>query len=713
MQQAQTDDRLEAMIQKIQSASMRMTEADAMNIAGQLYAKGRYKQAENICRQLISHKPQLANAHSILGITLNALGRHKDAVASLKKAISLAPKAAIFRSNLGEVQRLQGNLADATVSLIEAIDLDPRNAKAHNNLGIIRFEGRAYDDAVTSYRKAIELNPLFAEAFNNLGNALCRTGEVDAAKEAYQNALLLKENYPEAYANLGTLLRDTGKLDQSEQALRKAIQQKPGYVSAYFNLALTLFLKQADVEALGQLGELFKLQPQHERALVLTARIQLRRKKMATAEQACRMALDVNANNVDALTVLGFILHETDRYLEAKEVLEKAIAISPQSFEAINYYGVTLKSLGQLDDARAHLLRGLEINPHMFGAYSNLSDLIDFTEYKTLYETLKGFAENGEILDDTARISVHFSYGKALEDHGKYEDAVSHYVTAGKLKRKQVSYDERQAATFFADIEKAFPANIFTNRPFDGHSTEGLVFIIGMPRSGSTLVEQIIASHDDAYGAGEVKYLNDELVGLRNRFPSLSAYPDMMRELNPAQWELLADGYEAAIRKHAGDARVTIDKLLTNFFFAGVINLLFPNAKIINTRRDPVDTCLSAFTKLFSDDMPHSYDMKELGGYYRKYDSLMQHWEKVLPKGVMKVVNYEDIVKDTEAQAKEIIEFVGLEWDAKLLDFHKLDRPVRSASVAQVRQPIYQTSLNRRAKYGDALKPLVDAIEKG
>jgi len=163
----------------------------------------------------------------------------------------------------------------------------------------------------------------------------------------------------------------------------------------------------------------------------------------------------------------------------------------------------------------------------------------------------------------------------------------------------------------------------------------------------------------------------------------------------------------------AGEAKRITDKLLTNYFFLGLINLLFPKAKVIHTQRDPVDTCLSGFTKLFKDDMPHSYDLVELGRYYGKYRELMEHWENVLPKGFLTTVIYEDVVADTEKEAKRLIEFLGLPWDPKCVDFHKSERPVKTASVAQVRRPIYKTSVKRWKKYGDGLQPLVDAIDGG
>ena len=712
MQQAMSDRRLEEMIQKIQSGSMRMTEQDALNIAGQLYGRGRLNQAERVCRQIIKHQPSLADAHSILGVVLNAQGNAKDAIASLKRAVKLAPKIASYRSNLGEVQRQSGNLADAIVSLQEAIELDPANAQAYNNLGITRFDSSNFEEAVENYRKAIELDPQFSEAHNNLGNALRRLGQFDEAMESYQNALAYREQYPEAYNNMGTLLREMDKADQAEHAFRKALQQNPAYVEAHNNLAALYHQQKKEVDALRQLGEALKLAPTDKRALILTARIQSRRGNCVAAEQACRLVLQDEPENAEALTVLGQVLHELDRYDEALDVLEKAAEYAPRNPETLNFYGVALKSVGRLDDAREQILKGVEINPGMYGAYANLNDLVDFSKEKELFDRIETIMESSEGVNPEVLLPLHYAYAKALDDTGQHEKALEHYIAGGKLKRAQLEYDEAETFKFFDDIKQAFPAEIFKNRPYEGNPTDRPLFIVGMPRSGSTLAEQILSSHKDVYGAGEVKYFSQALHKLRDRFPSLSRYPQMVSELKPNHFKLVADGYEEALFKNAGKAKIVTDKLLTNYFFVGLLHLMFPHARFLNTRRDPVDSSLSAFTKLFKDDMPHSYDMGEMGRYYRQYDALMKHWEKVLPKGVLKVVEYEKVVADTEKEAREIIEFLGLKWDDKVLEFHKSKRPVKTASVAQVRKPIYKTSVKRWKKYGEGLKPLVDAIEK-
>jgi hypothetical protein len=279
------------------------------------------------------------------------------------------------------------------------------------------------------------------------------------------------------------------------------------------------------------------------------------------------------------------------------------------------------------------------------------------------------------------------------------------------MKRAQLEYKEADTHGFFEGIAKAFPKEVFENRKYPGLEDDRPVFIVGMPRSGSTLVEQILSSHPDVYGAGEVKHLSRALGQLRDRFPLLPKFPDMAAKITPAQLDIVAKNYQQALSTGAGDAKRITDKLLTNYFFLGLINLLFPKAKVINTMRDPVDTCLSGFTKLFKDDMPHSYDLGELGRYYGKYRELMEHWKKVLPEGFITTVQYEDVVADTEKEAKRLIAFLGLPWDPKCVDFHKPDRPVKPACFAQVRKPIYTTSVKRWKKYGEGLQPLVDAIE--
>lgn len=711
MPKTKSDMRFDRMIQKIQHGTMRMTEADAIRIAGELYLRGQFGQVVNVCKQVISTKPGLADAHGILGVALAALGKDNEGIASVRRAIKLNPRAANFQSNLGELLRKRGEAEEARECLSNAISIAPSNSQAHNNLGIVHYELGDIELSIDSYRKAIQLDPDFPEAYNNLGNALRKLGEIDEAKDAYDKALALRSNYAEAYNNLGTLLREQHKAEQAEEALKKAIQCNPRYVDAYNNLASIYHGDSKDVEALGQLQQALKIDPECVRSLLLTARIQLRRGAYEPAERACRHILNNDPESVEALTVLGSIKHELDDFDTALAMLSKAVELNPESAEARNFYGVCLKSVGRLDEAKEQFLQALEANSSLYGAFSNLNDLVDFSKDSELFDKMEVIMETVEDQRAVSLLPLHFAYAKGLDDNKQHEKALEHYIIGGQIKRTILDYDENKTYGFFKAIKEAFPASYFSGNSYEGSSDERPLFIVGMPRSGSTLVEQILASHDGIYGAGEVKYFSQAMARLVSRFEGLARYPGLVSQCDDTMLNLLGKDYISSLVRNAGSASRVTDKLLTNYFFVGFLHTLFPKAKFINTRRNPVDTCLSAFTKLFKDDMPHSYDLTELGRYYREYDSLMKHWESVLPAGVMRTVQYEDVVADTETQARQLIDFVGLDWDEKCLDFHKSKRPVKTASVAQVRKPIYKTSVERWRRYGEGLQPLIDALE--
>ena len=704
---------LDETIEKALSGRVNITPAKAIEMAGLLYSRRQLPQAVRVCRQVIEARPANGDAHNILGVTLSAMGRHDDAIESLRRAVKINGAAPSYHANLGEVLRVAGRTDEAMKALEEAVRIDPKNPQALNNLGITYYETRQLPKAIEHYRRALEVLPTMAEASNNLGNALRLSGDIDGAIQAYQDALTHRAVYPEVYNNLGTLLQQDRKFEEAEHALRKAIQQNPKYAEAHNNLAQLLVGQKKEVEALRILGEALKFAPKNVQTLLITARIQLRRSALQAAEQAIKLALREEPENPDALALMGQVYHETDRYEEAIDVLEKSLKARPGNPEALNFYGVALKSVGRLDEARDTILQALKLNDTMYGGYANLNDLVDFSKGPgaELFDRMEAIFDSIPNPEADAFLPLHFAYAKALDDRGQHEKALEHYITGGRMKRRQLDYKEADTFAFFDGIRAAFPKDLFKDRKFDGVDDDRPVFIVGMPRSGSTLVEQILASHPDVYGAGEVKYLSRALGQLRDRFPSLPKYPEMIEKMGPAQLEIVAKSYQQQLTAGAGDAKRITDKLLTNYFFLGLINLIFPKAKVIHTRRDPVDTCLSGFTKLFKDDMPHSYDLGELGRYYGKYRELMEHWEKVLPEGFMTTVVYEDVVADTEKEARRLIDFLGLPWNDKCVDFHKSDRPVKTASVAQVRKPIYKTSVKRWKKYGAGLQPLVDAVE--
>jgi tetratricopeptide (TPR) repeat protein len=698
--------------QQTQSSAgkQRMSISQAMEQAHKLLSAGQLGPAAQLCSQIVSAQPRMAEARNLMAAILHAQGNSAAAVKSLQRAINLNENNAQFYSNLGEIERQRGKPREALVALRRAVSLDPKFAQAWNNLGIVHYDRRDFKEAIKCYEQAISLRDSYPEAYNNLANALRALGKNEDALDHYQRALLLRENYPEVYNNMASILRDRGDFAEAEHAYRKAISLKPRYLDAYNNLAMLLVQRERDDEALRVLGRALEIDAKHVSTLITVARTQLKQGNYVEAEQAWRLALKEDLNNAEVHAILGQVLDETDRLTEALESYETALTLRPELIEARNLYAICLKQVGRLDDARAQFLKTLELYPWAYGCYANLADLEKFTPGHPHFLAMEAIVQKAENPNSDPYMALHFGLGKAYEDLGQYEKAFEHFQMGTSLKRAQLKYDEAEAFGFFDAIRDTFNEDFFANRPFEGNPSPLPVFIVGMPRSGSTLIEQILSSHPQAFGAGEIKEFSRRLGALRGRFPSLPKYPQIATKMKKAQYQILADGYLGTLQGYSSSASRVTDKLLTNYYFVGMLHVLFPNAKFIHTKRNPVDTCLSSFTKLFKDDMPHSYDLGEIGQYYKKYEELMAHWDKVLPPGVMMTVVYEDVVDDVENAARKLIDFIGLEWDPACVSFHESNRPVKTASVVQVRQPVYKTSVEKWRHYGERLQPLLDAL---
>jgi tetratricopeptide (TPR) repeat protein len=690
-----------------------MSVDDALGRTHKLLNAGRLQPAESLVRQIVKAKPRHADARNLLSVVLHRLGKHDEAMRSAREAIRLNPKNSNYYCNLGEMERQAGQLDSAAVALRKAIEIDPGCLQAYNNMGIVHYDRREFKKAAECYRKAISINPHYAEAYNNLGNALrASVGHREAIVE-YEHAIEARENYAEAYNNMGIALREMQRFEESELSFRRAVDIRPSYVEATNNLANLLIFQKRYEDALRLLGDLLKLHPNEPKTLTNVARTQLMRGSIQQAERAVKAILAENPDHLEALVLYGQICHDLDRFDAAIDHLEHALAMSPNDIDALNHYGIVLKSVGRLDDAHKAFIKALELQPRALGTYSNIGDLEKFTKDNPLFKAMTQIIEKAKEPEDERFMALHFALGKAYDDVGEGDKAFEHYSIGTRLKRAQLKYEEPEVFKFFDEIRGIFSAEFFKNPPFEGNPSEKPLFIIGMPRSGSTLTEQIIQSHPDVYGAGEIKTLSGCIGQLRLKFPSLAKFPAMVPMMRPSQFSMVANNYLKAISAYSETAKRVTDKLLTNYYFAGFIHALYPKAKIIHTMRNPVDSCLSCFTKLFKDDMPHSYDLKELGRYYSKYWELMAHWRAVLPPGTMLDVQYESVVDDPETKAREIIAFIGLEWDPKCLKFHESDRPVKTASVSQIRTPIFKTSVGRWRRYGDKLNPLIDALKEG
>lgn len=687
-------------------AKQKIPAGEAMALAWEHYRAQRFRLAEQTSRQVLAGQPDNFDAASLLGVLAYRAGQTKDAIGWMERAVAGNPNVAGFHSNLCEMYRQTGDLDRAIAAGERAIALDPNYMQGLNNLGITQFERRDFQAAEQLYRRAIAADPKFAEARNNLANALRAQRRLEEAIEEYRRAIELRPAYPEALSNLGCTLRELGQFEEAEKALRMAIGAKPAYIEAYNNLALTLWDRKQPEEALGVLARSMAIQPDRPEAMIIMASYLLDLGRTKGALYACQRALRNKPDHVGALNLMGRICRDLEDFTGSIDHCRKALALKPDSAEILNNLGISLLEVGDLAGATEALSRAAELEPNSLATYINLASAKKFKPGAPEIKVLEDAVRREDITDEQ-RMSLHYALGKAYDDVKEHHRAFEQFMAGAAIKRKTLVYDEQPTMRLFDRIRQVFTPKLLAEKAGFGDPTLSPIFIVGMPRSGSTLVEQILASHPQVHGAGEVKFLHQGVLQVDKEFGSAVRYPELMHLIEQSQLRTIVEYY----RDHLpalpeGKTRIT-DKMLTNYYYVGLIYLLFPNARIIHCKRNAVDTCISCYSKMFREDMPYTYDLKEIAHYYRKYTELMEHWKAVLPQHYVLEVRYEEVVGDIEKEARRIVSHCGLEWNAACLEFHKTERPVKTASVTQVRQPLYASSVERWRNYGSLVDPLV------
>lgn len=580
---------------------------------------------------------------------LHRAGRLAEAERAYRHILKHHPGHAASLHLLGVLALQAGHLEEARGLVTAALENDGASPLYHVSLGdILRRQGRMAE-AAACFRNLVLLRPDLADGWINFGLALRELGRAERAAAALRRGVALVPDSAPGHANLGLMLGQDGAA-----SFRCAILCDPGIAEAYANLGAL----QADPAVL-------------RHALVL-------RPQAAASWYALAGALGDTAAE-DKLAAC-----------------RAALVCQPDYGRAHNLIGLIEVERGDLAGAARRYRRALACEPNP-AFYANLADLIRFGAGDGDIAAMERLAaEAGPLLEDEARIPLHFALGKAYEDCGEGEQAFHHYARGNSLKRRAVIYDETAALAAMARAERHFSRERLARMAGQGEPDATAIFILGMPRSGSTLIEQILASHPGVHGGDE-----------RPDFPNL------LSAFDGEDFQALGAAYLARSQTLAPGAIRVTDKLPGNFLHAGAIHLALPNARIIHSRRDPADTCLSCFTKLFRGEQAYTYDLGELGRYYRAYARLMAHWRSVLPASVFLEVDYEALVADPESQARRLLVHCGLAWDPACLAFHETRRAVRTASAAQVRRPIYTESVGRWRRYGALLDPLLRELEEG
>lgn len=675
----------------------------AVELAAQRQSQGRLREAEQLLRQVLQNQPGHAHALHLLGIIAHQAGQRVAAADLIRQAIRHKGKIGLFHANLCEILRQLGQLDEAVAHGKRATALEPQMAMAHGNLGIASFDRKDYALAETCMKRALALQPNFAPALNYMGNILRALQRNEEAVTWYNKAAAAHPGHAEPLNNLGALLLEMARPEEAIATLERALQLKPDYVEALCNLGGVFLLQEREEAALDCFRRALHSRPGHADALCGLARTWLALGNYAEAEAASLQVLQQDEKHAPAHALLGKTYTEMEKTEPAAAAFARALQCDPECIDAMVGLAYLQVEQGNLAEAKAWLLRVLDVNPHNLDARIALIHTgkvkPDDTNFRTVQSEEQRWRAQGR-----KSLELHFALGKGYDDLGDSERAFPHFLAGCQLKRATFDYDPDANARLTDTLMEIFDRAAIERLRGGGDPSQMPVFVLGMPRSGTTLTEQIIASHPAVYGAGE---LNDmQRLSRRGNAP----FPDNLRALDPATLSAWGAEYVAGLRRHAPEAQRITDKMPANFMLVGLIHLMLPNAKIIHVNRNPVDTCVSCFTKLFSHGQKFSYDLAELGRYYADYARLMQHWRDVLPPGAFFDVRYEDIVADKAHEARRLIEFIGLEWDDACIDFHKTERAVRTASFTQVRQPIYTSSVERWRAYEKFLGPLLDAL---
>ena len=637
----------------------------------QHHQAGRLHQADAVYRSILAEQPNHPEILYLMSVLSLQVGNFESAAQFIEHAISVKADEANYHNIAGEVRLALGKPESAIAAYQQAIAIAPDFAGAHNNLGNAYRQLGQNENAVSHYRRAVALDPDMAMSHNNLGVLLKETGHPEEALEHLRKAVTIAPNYAEAHSNLGNLLQALGRPEDAVAHHERALALMPDYAMAHSNLGVAF-------QALGRLKEAIT---QYNRAIA------------------------IDPNSAMAHYNLGIALDNSGRPGEAAEHYRRALDIRPDYAEAHHNLGNVLDQLGQRNEAIEHYGHAIRIKPDYAEAHRNLARVDPAKADPLVIEKLSA----SRSLTESDAIHCYFALGAIYDHVGDFDRAFENFSRGNGLFRKTVAYDAPQWTRYIDSLIAAFSTEYFSEAVPAGSDSELPVFIVGMPRSGTSLIEQIVASHADVFGAGELPSFGrfeEELTSRSGGSGLLSAGPYRIRKDTIMEF---AQRYLEELRNLSPDAKRVTDKMPGNFVQIGLIKTLFPACRIIHCRRHALDTCLSNYFNYFATGNQYSFDLLELGRYYLDYDRIMAHWNTIFGSEILEV-RYEELVADQETVTRRVIGYLGLEWDDRCLKHYDNPRAVHNLSSMQVRRPVYSSSVGRWSAYAKHLQPLVDLL---
>lgn len=684
----------------------------AIQIANQLQVSGRLSDSEKVLKQILQIDPKHAHALHLLGVVTYQAGQPILALDLIRQAIANQPNNALFESNLAEMLRQQGRVDEAIAHGERAVEIDPMMASAHSNLGIALFDKQLYDQAEAAHLKALSIQSSLLQSINNLGSIERARKNLPKSIEWYRKALSISPEFLESSTNLGAVLVEDDQSEEAVAPLVKVLNVYPNSPEALCNLGLAYYKLNDFDKSIGLLRRSLESRPGYSEAMIGLARVLHETEQGVEAEAILQQVLQKNPSSIEAWSQLGAIYTEGADLQKAEDAYQKVIELDPENADAITGIANLRMEAGNLKEAEGLLQQALQIDDQNLGARFHLVQVNKVRAGDSNLQALESRAKDIHSLSKHKQIFLHYALGKAYDDLGEYDKAFPEFEKGAALKRQTLNYRSEDEKVRTDSVIKTFTPELFKRLSGHGNQSNAPIFVLGMPRSGTTLTEQIIASHPSVHGAGELRdYLDivsdTSLSGLAQSL----AYGGDFSGLRPDLLDKWGSEYIARIQKLGQGAHRITDKMPANYLLLGLIPLTLPNAKIVHVKRDPIDTCLSCFTRLFNRHQSATYDLTELGQHYLNYHRLMEHWKRVLPANAFIEIEYESLISDTEVQAKRLIEELSLEWDSACLDFYKNERRVRTASVTQVRQPIYKSSVERWRHYEKHLQPLLEQLK--
>jgi len=556
-------------------------------------------------------------------------------------------------------------------------------------------EGRLADVESLCIR-AIESGVDVVQALDLRAAVALHRGDQAAAVDLLGQAVTRDPANPGMRYNLASLLHKMGRYDEAIGHYREVVTLDPNAVGVLFEMALALIDAKRGAEAVPHLRAVMIAAPHVPDAYFQSGTVDLESGRHREALDHYHRTLRCQPDYVKAHINSAVMYRELERVEESLRATSTALVLEPADGHLYNNLGMMLKEQGDDERNRRLFEHAVALVPGNADFQYSLAMVGRFVPGDHRLDGLEKLLAATPETDGGALTNLHFSLGKAYEDLGDFDRSFAHQEKGNRLRRASLSYDEERVLGGFGRIAAAFPADAVESRPGEGYPSEAPIFILGMPRSGSTLIEQILASHPRVFGAGELPTLAT----------LVNEACDDMEKLTSDDYRAIGRRYVEQVRRRSPGHDRIVDKQTENFRLIGVIRRALPNARIIHSRRDPIDTCLSIYSKLFSSEMGFAYDLGEIGRYWRGYAGLMEHWRMVLPPGAMLEIDYETMVADQEGQTRRLLEYCGLEWHEGCLSFHQTRRAVRTASSQQVKRPMYKTSVGRWRPPAEALDRL-------